>query len=545
MTLPALKTNGSLLQDTSGNTITLRGINAEGIAGIATFFPGGIPAYIAKMTSKDAIGVQWLPNVVRLPFERYPCVDNTRLYQFGDPRIANCIPNTYQVNSWAANTNYTSGTIVSFNGQQYMAAPRTWRADRGQPWNPPAYKLGEIVTDINGVNCYKCTSVTSITDPTKLIQDWSKGPSGVLTSVDVLGNTWIYIGQFGVSGGIQPFSGTLIFDGNPGATQYFTGYMDFLVQWTPVGNDLTLSQADSAFTTWSTNVLNPAIQKCIDTNMYAIVCMFDFGPAFHPLLSVRLQDFWNRMSLSKWANHPNVIFDLWNESSGVGSFDGFSASSWTAQKPVIQSVINTIRKNANNIVIVPTPGFCAYTDAATSNPLTGINIVYAAHHYSQFYYGGATDWTNHIPNPSGGNHLNLEKALTSGQPVILSEWGPSNWTDTTQQGMPTIDVAPFVATLQSTIEGKTVGSLAWAFTQNWTPALFTDSAFTQPTSFGLAARTWINRNGSVIVNQPTNVIGTVVVDSLGNWSIPLTLASGSHVVTATTGTANVSVTLTV
>lgn len=544
-----LNTKGTNLVDPSGKTVVLKGVNAEGIAGIATFFPGGLPAYLTKVTGTDATGVKWNPNAIRLPFERYPCTDSGRLYQSGDPRIPSCIPNTYQVASWTANTTYVPGTIVKFSGQQYMAAQDFWRADKGQGWNPGNYKVGSIVVGIPGnTSMYRCTASTTITDPTKLVQAWDKGPTGTSTTVDTLGNTWVYIGKFGLSGSVAPFTGVTTFEGLLGATVYFNGYQDNLCQWESVGNDLTPTQADTAWATWTTNVLDVAIQKCIDTNLYAIVCMFDFGPAHHPLLSVRLNDFWNRMSTGKWANHPNVIFDLWNESEPVGAFDGFSPGSWVLQKPVIQSVVNTIRANgANNIVIIPTPGFCAYTDAATSSPLTGTNIVYAAHHYSEFYYGSVSDWSAHIPSPTGGNHLNLEKALASGQPVILSEWGPSNWTDTPSPDHPTIDVAPFIASLQSVIEGArpAVGNLAWAFTQNWTPSLFSDGAFTQPTVYGIAARTWINKNGTTVVVSPSNVIGTAIVDSLGHWSIPLTLASGSHVLTATDGSESQSITLTV
>lgn len=550
MNLPTLAISGNKLIDPAGNTVTLRGVNGEGMAGIATFFPGGLSAYIAKMTSKDATGIAWTPNVVRLPFERYPCTDSSRLYQAGDPRITSCIPNTYQVNSWAPNTTYTSGTIVKLNGQQYIATARSWRADRGQAWNPGSYKINDLVVGIPGnTSVYKCVTPTTVTDPTLLVQAWDKGPQGASTApqTDSLGNTWVYVGEFGLSSASQPFDGTLIFDGLKGATQYFNGYQDNLCQWQIIGADLTPAQSDAAWATWTTNVLNVAIQKCIDTGLYALVCMFDFGPAFHPLLSVRLADFWTRMSIGKWANHPNVLFDLWNESSGVGPFDGFSANSWTQQKPVIQSVINTIRANgANNIVVVPTPGFCAYTDAATSNPLVGTNIVYAAHHYSQFYY---SDWTTHTLGPTGGNHLNLEAALASGQAVILSEWGPSNWTDTATSGQPAIDVAPYIATLQATIEGThpAIGNIAWAFTQNWTPSLFIDAAFTQPTVYGLAARQWMSKNvpSTPVVTPPVPSPNTAVADSTGKWTMTVTLASGSHKITLSNGTTSLPLALTV
>lgn len=557
MTLPSLSTKGSALVDPTGSIVYLRGINTEGMAGVAAFFPGGVPAYLSKFTGKDTAGNQWYPTVARLQFERYPCTDPGRLYQIGDPRIPSCIPNTNQVDAWVASTPMQPDAMCSFGGQRYIAGQRAWRADRGQDWNPGPYKPGDIVTGLNADSrhCYKCTSSTTITNPALLSQTWNKGPTGTsgAPQTDVLQNTWIYIGEWGMTGATQPFSGTLIFDGNPGATEYFDGYQDNLCQWQLIEKDLTPAQADAAWITWTTNVLDPSIQAVVAENMYAIVCMFDFGPAHHPLLSARLTDFWGRMSKGKWANHPNVIFDLWNESEPIDSFDGFNASSWIIQKPVVQSVVDMIRANgANNICMIPTPGFCAYTDAATSSPLTGTNIVYVAHHYSQFYYGSVQDWATHIPSPTGGNHLNLEAALASGQPVILSEWGPSNWTDTVQPGgVPPVDVAPFVQTLQSTIEtgakNPSVGWLAWAWTQNWSPDMFVDAADTQETPFGNAVRQWLadkattTSPGGPVVTPPTpptlSVLGTVTADASGKWTVPVTLASGTHTITAKSATA--------
>ena len=65
-------------------------------------------------------------------------------------------------------------------------------------------------------------------------------------------------------------------------------------------------------------------------------------------------DFWKRMAASQWANHPQVMFELWNESEDIGAHRG-GPGSWADQKPAIQETIDAIRAaGARNIIIVPT-----------------------------------------------------------------------------------------------------------------------------------------------------------------------------------------------
>jgi hypothetical protein len=269
------------------------------------------------------------------------------------------------------------------------------------------------------------------------------------------------------------------FDGNQSADNiYFDGWWDNLISWQSVGPYQAVSSAQglASFQAWMSNVLNPTLQACVGLGLYCIVTDFDFGPATLPLRFQRMQDFWGELSTSSWANHPQVLFGLWNEMEDVEGYAGFDPSSWATQKANIQAVVNLIRANgANNIIITPAPGFNAYTDAATSSPLDGSNLVYSAHQYSTYF---------------SGNQPHLAAALASGQPVLLEEWGPGDSSSTT-------DAANFAATLQSMIEpslGATtpgVGWLGWAFTDSWSPDMFSDDALSQPTQFGVVVRQWL------------------------------------------------------
>lgn len=235
----------------------------------------------------------------------------------------------------------------------------------------------------------------------------------------------------------------------------------------------TQAVADAKYTTWMNNVLNPAVQRAVDNGLYAIITDFDFGPADHPLRNARMIAFWSHLSKSKWANHPQVLFDLWNESEDV---DGYSGWTWSNQKANVQSAVNMIRANgANNIVIVTTPAYCAFTDLATSDPLVGTNIVYAGHQYSDYF---------------SGNSARFQIALSSGQAVILSEWGVNADTNATT-------VNSFIATLQALLEpskGAThpaIGWLAWSLSDSWSPDLYNSGTLTTPTAFGTGVRQWL------------------------------------------------------
>lgn len=465
-----LSVSGNHFVNGSGQTVRLRGVNTEGVANFTAFFVPGSPgltsinAYIDNIPGPDSTATEWNPTVVRLNFERYPCADPTRLYQAGDVRIPYCIPDTAQFPEWAATTSVIEGSVYKYNGTRYSAAKRYWRADMGQAWNPGHFNVGDRVVGlpIGDNHVYECTAFG-----TTLSGDWGGGPSGTsgTPQVDVLGNTWVYVGEWGTTGSSQPFSGTTMED------FYGEWYLDAFVMWSIIGPDLTPEEAETAWSTFLTTVLNPTVQRCIDNSLYCFICDFDFGPADLPLRTARMMDFWGRMSESQWANHPRVMFDLWNESLDVGGFAGWT---WTNQKPYIQDAVDLIRANgANNIVLVTTPAFCAYTDLATVDPLTGSNLVYASHLYSDFY--------------EGSNDAHLATALASGQAVMVSEWGSNQ--------VANVGVTDaFINDLMGQCEpsrGATnpaAGWMAWSFSRFWDPGFFTNDAYTTPNYFGESVR---------------------------------------------------------
>lgn len=453
---------GNHLVNGLGQTMRLRGVNTEGVANFKSFFAGGSDAYIDRIIGTDATANAWHTKIVRLNFERYPCADPTRLYQAGDPRIPYCVPDTSQFPTWPALTSVIEGAVYKYNSIRYAAQKRYWRADMGQGWNPGHFNVGERVVGLplGSTNVYECTAFG-----TTLSSNWGGGPQGTSATpqTDVLGNTWTYVGQWGATGASTPFSGQTMTD------YYGTWYLDNLAMWGVVGPDLTPTQAEAAWTTFQTTVLDPAVQRCVDNGLYCFICDFDFGPADLPLRNARMMDFWDRVSRSQWANHPRVLFDLWNESTDLGGFSGWT---WTNQKSSVQACVNMIRTNgANNVILVTTPAFCAYTDLATSDPLSGSNIMYASHIYSDY----------------AENISRLSTALASGQAVFVSEWGSNQETNVSITDT-------FINNLMAVCEPSrgaahpAAGWTAWSFSQFWSPVFFTNGALTSPNYLGASVR---------------------------------------------------------
>jgi hypothetical protein len=186
------------------------------------------------------------------------------------------------------------------------------------------------------------------------------------------------------------------------------------------------------------------------------------------------------MAHSQWANHPQVIFELWNESENIGSFAG-GPGSWALQKPVIQETVDAIRTaGATNVVIVPTPFYSAWAGEATASPLSGTNLAYALHQYR-------STWEAY---PSNREQIN--QAMSSGQAIVWTEWADdSAQTDPALLWPMTTSVAPALRQLLEASDHPAAGWFAWSLSQTWFPDLFLDAALTKPSPFGIATRQWL------------------------------------------------------
>jgi endoglucanase len=106
----------------------------------------------------------------------------------------------------------------------------------------------------------------------------------------------------------------------------------------------------------------------------------------------------------KYNKAPNVIYEIWNEPEQV---------SWDTVKNYAIQVITEIRKyDANNLIVVGSPHWDQDVDIVANDPIVGFsNIAYSFHFY-------ASD-----PNPQEALRARADKAIKSGLPLIVTEWG--------------------------------------------------------------------------------------------------------------------------
>ncbi len=104
-----------------------------------------------------------------------------------------------------------------------------------------------------------------------------------------------------------------------------------------------------------------------------------------------------------YQNTPNVIFEICNEPNGDVS--------WQQDvKPYAQDVINIIRKNSpNSLIIVGIPDWCKDLENVSKDPLDLNNIMYATH-----FYAGTDDRVL---------KSKMSDFLDHGLPIFVSECG--------------------------------------------------------------------------------------------------------------------------
>lgn len=488
--LPALAVKGNALVDPTGAKVMLRGLSSQGMGMVygdksnpGTYLPMSVADYVRRAVQVDATGNKWESRAVRLCFERFPCTDPTRLYTRENFPYA--MPDTIAVAPWILNADLLDQELCASGGNRYRVSQRQWRADKGQGWNPGAYVVGDVLAGWQTPShVYRCSAVPAAVTPNT---NWGGGPTHTSGDApDSFGNTWTYLGEFGTTGTVPPSSLTPVTDNQQ---QYL---IDGLMSWQYESPDYTPAQAEANFLDWVAKVMDPAIQAAVDAGLYAVACDFDFGPADHPLRRARMQAFWSYMAASKWANHPQVLFELWNESCDVGSFKG-GPGTWAAQKPAIQETVNVVRAaGATNVIIVPPPFFSAWLGEATADPLTGTNIAYAWHQYRDQYEAFSS------------NRDQFAQGAASGQCIIVTEWGDGTNPQDPAKTWWDVSAATPLKQLLEPSEGAThpvAGWFAWALTQSWSPDLFLDSALTQPTVFGTATRNALNSKKTD--SQPT------------------------------------------
>ncbi|HXU63850.1 MAG TPA: glycoside hydrolase family 5 protein [Polyangia bacterium] len=234
----------------------------------------------------------------------------------------------------------------------------------------------------------------------------------------------------------------------------------------PVGTGPTASctpKSPLSAADYVANVLKPAVDYAASKNLYAIIDYHQIDNATTGTSAADAKTFWTDVA-PKFAGSSNVLFEPFNEPIDY-------SASWSALKPVVQQLIDTIRASApQNVIIVPSNAWDQHPGDAASDPPTGTNLMYTAHIYPN-------NWTSTFQSQVA---TAVKKA-----PVFITEWG---YGDT--------DPASFGTGLQSTVDADGASWTAWVTDNAWTPSIFADTNLTTLTNFGTLVKTWLAAKAS-------------------------------------------------
>jgi len=194
-----------------------------------------------------------------------------------------------------------------------------------------------------------------------------------------------------------------------------------------------------------TKHLDPAVQHCISKKIYCIIDWHYIKDYTSGEVDTATRAFWSYVA-PKYANTPNVIFELYNEP--------IYPDSWGTWKKTAQPWVDLVRAAApKNLILIGGPRWSQNVAEAASSPFTGSNLVYVAHLYPG--QGGQSVWDAWFGNSS------------STVPYFISEWGWQQGGNVPTGGTRAGYGVPFSAYLDS----KGVSWTAWVFDNYWQPVM--------------------------------------------------------------------------
>ena len=147
----------------------------------------------------------------------------------------------------------------------------------------------------------------------------------------------------------------------------------------------------------------------------------------HPNRRREAVEFFSKMA-REYGEHPNVIYEIWNEPVGTQNATG---AMWAEITSYTRDVVSAIRAHdPDNLIIAPTPFYCLYPDVAAADPVrydaagdTIDNLAYTLHFYAGEHKATVRE--------------RATRALDAGICLFVTEcgrvdnqWGPNNPLDT-------------------------------------------------------------------------------------------------------------------
>lgn len=186
------------------------------------------------------------------------------------------------------------------------------------------------------------------------------------------------------------------------------------------------------FKTYLDQVFIPMAEYAMSKGLYVImrppgVCpeKICIGDAYHKYL-LQVWDYVSR----HWKLQDNgaIMFELANEPVSIVNSDG-SAAGDKEMTQYMQAIVDKMRQNCNNILLIPGLGWQQRYNGFLAYPIVGENIGYAVHAYPGWYNSGVEDdvAVNYTDFKKGWDEMILPIA-TKG-PVVVTEmdWAPKKY----------------------------------------------------------------------------------------------------------------------
>lgn len=154
--------------------------------------------------------------------------------------------------------------------------------------------------------------------------------------------------------------------------------------------------SETRFIKYLDEVFVPMAEYAVSRGLYVVMRPPGVCPD-----TIAVGDVYNQYLIKVWGivsqhpklkNHPNIMYELANEPVDIlgtdGTYGANSQGHFDNLKTYFQSVVDTIRASADNILWIPGLRYQSQYQGFAENPIEGENIGYAVHAYPGWFHSG-------------------------------------------------------------------------------------------------------------------------------------------------------------